>query len=393
MKKNIYLLAVAILLFLGGNVLAAIGFRSTSLMSLIQPSLYLLLLCLILKILLKNSTADKKYSFILLYVYLINVGLHIINQDSGFFLFPTNTILLPFLWVYLFDESSESLKSTVFKLLIAFFIINSMWALFERAFVVNVFPPLASSGWNEEDKLEGFRASALQGSPLTNALCLTVIYTFILISKIKFKYKTYLFILGYMAILCFNTRTSMILWPILFMVNYLYEMKHNIVKSKVLSLLVIIVAIFGLFYFVETAGVGDRLFHGGTLFDESGDVRVRTWEMFMEQDFMKLLFGIGMDSNEIEFMMYNFDVAVIENSWVVYILTIGGLLTILLIYGYYNVFKRILCDYSFYQKTFCIGTFLLLGSTNNGLKEIPISVFLLCCFSMPVLLNKNIIKV
>ena len=55
-----------------------------------------------------------------------------------------------------------------------------------------------------------FRSTALWAHPLANALIVSVLMSYFLVSNLKLKYKLSLWVLGYVAILCFNTRGSII---------------------------------------------------------------------------------------------------------------------------------------------------------------------------------------
>lgn len=395
-SKSFYYIAVLCLLFLGDNVLEGLGFRNEkSIIGLLQPALFVLGCSLVFAIGGGSNRLfyNKKYclgGFVVYLAYLIGAFL---NDYSGFFLFPTNCILLPFLVLLLLDEDDRLFKKKIYHIVLLFFIIESLWCIFERLYVTNIFPPIYDAGWQAERGVEGFRASALQGSPLTNALCLTAIYIFILISDIPYKRKIWFSVLGYAAILCLNTRTSMILWPILLGINTLYESKIRRIKVNLILLIVLgFVATYAVFYLIMSLNIGDRLFGGDALMDESADVRLQTWDMFIKQDFLSIFFSFGFNNDELQSILLMNNITIIENSWVLYFFTLGGIMFILLVISYYHVFKHVFINYTRYQLFFSISSFLLLGSTNNGLKGIPLSIFLIAALTFPLYRSKTFSK-
>lgn len=193
-----------------------------------------------------------------------------------------------------------------------------------------------------------------------------------------------LFVLGFMAIFCFNTRSSMILWSLtllVFIIKIVSSKKKgisNVTKIKFVFMITIILAL--VVYLVNRFDLGDRL-TSQKLMDGSAMVRVRSIDLFLNSNFISILFGLP--SDKIEYLMYKSDILIIENFWIIYFLRYGFIGFSLLITGYSLLLKRILVTYSRHAKIFCIGFFFLLASTNNSLAAYaqPMCIFILSCYS------------
>ena len=307
----------------------------------------------------------------------------------GGYLSVVNYVFVPCLFCLLYPKGDIRFRQKIFKLLFYFFFIESIWAILERVFLINVFPPVSQIEEMGKSVIglygyrEGFRSSALLGSPLTNALCLTCILLFILFSNLKQSTKILCFVIGYLAILCFNTRTSIILWPILFLFSYIYNnRKKGKIKSIVKGLLIFSVVAILFAYIIIANGLADRLI-GRDIMDNSANVRVDTWTMFMAIDHLAVFFSLGVNSDEITTWMELGGVEIIENSFVLYFLELGGIGLLMVIWGYYKIFSHEMKGYSKFARFFILGSFILLGLTNNGLKETAMSLFIICCLVMP----------
>ena len=383
----LYLLAISLLLFIGNNVLYHFGVIPTNIITTILPCFYLL--CLIL---LKNKfrpierSESKKEELILYGIIVLLLFMQMAMKASGFIGSFINMLLLPIMFSFLYPTNCDKLKVKTRKLLISFYCIDSLWSISERVIGINIFPFTGSTDLNNIIySLEGFRSTALQDHPLNNALCLSAIMVFILTSyNFSLNKKLLLFTLGFFAILCFNTRSSMILWAamfLLFSIKYIFSKKcHDSLAKKIFFALFLILSIPTILYFIFRLNLGDRLF-SQKLLDDSAMVRVSSIGLFLNIDFMSIIFGLSQE--KIELLMYKSKVLIIENFWIVYFLRYGLIGFMLLIFGFYKLFKRIFKPYSMYQRIFCLGGFFLLASTNNSLAVYaqPLCIFILSAYS------------
>lgn len=388
MSKTLYLIAVLVLLFFGSSVRAAFGLMDDTNLFLINGTFFVLLACFIVHCCSKGfNKLNREAYYFAFFGILMLIGKFITHV--GGYLSVINYVFVPCLFCLLYPKGDIRFRQRIYKLLFYFFFIESIWAILERVFLINVFPPVSRIEEMGKSVIgvygyrEGFRSSALLGSPLTNALCLTCILLFILFSNLKQSTKTLCFVIGYLAILCFNTRTSIILWPILFIISFIYNnRKKGKIKSIVKGLLIFSVIAVLFAYIIIANGLADRLI-GRDIMDNSANVRVDTWTMFMAIDHLAVFFSLGVNSDEIITWMELGGVEIIENSFVLYFLELGGIGLLMVIWGYYKILSIEMKGYSKFARCFIFGSFILLGLTNNGLKETAMSLFIICCLVMP----------
>lgn len=383
----VYLCAIIILLFVGNNVLYYFGYIPTSVITTILPSVYLVLLAWVLNGFKSYDNKNfKKEEFLLCAIYIYLFLMQLIMKSSGFVGAFINILILPIMVSYLYPSTDESFKAICRKYIVLFYCANSFWSIGERILGKNIFP---FTGAVESDNviysLEGFRSTALQDHPLNNALCLTAIILFILMSSYySLTKKICLFVLGYAAVLCFNTRSSMILWAIIFAVfvlHFIFSKKNHInilTKIRFLFLVLLLVPI-GI-YMMLKYNLGDRLL-SQKLLDDSAMVRISSLEMFLNLDYLSIL--VGLPAKKIEMIMYRSNILIIENFWIILFLKYGLIGLVLLIIGFFRLMKRVLKPYSNFQICFCTVFFVLLASTNNSLAVYaqPLCIFILCGYS------------
>lgn len=383
----VFRISIVLLLFVGNNVLYYFGVVPTSLVTTLLPSFYLCILSLVFH---KFRTFDVRHSkrneLLLFGIVTVLFAMQFYMKAKGFVGDIANMLLLPIMISFLYPSKDEFFKTRIRYLLVLFYCVDSFWSIGERVIGKNIFPFTGVADANVIIySLEGFRSTALQDHPLNNALCLTAIMLFVLSSKqFMLKTKMVLFTLGFMAILCFNTRSSMILWSLtllVFITNIVFSRKKgisNVTKIKFVFMITIIFAL--VIYVVNRFDLGDRLM-SQKLMDDSALVRVRSIDLFLNSNFTSILFGLP--SDKIEYLMYKSDILIIENFWIIYFLRYGLIGFSLLIIGYSLLLKRILGTYSRYAKIFCIGFFFLLASTNNSFAVYaqPMCIFILSCYS------------
>lgn len=388
LSKSLYFLSVFVLLFFGSSVRAAFGIMGDTSIYKINGTFFVLLLCFVAHFFSKGSTKLNKEAY-----YYGTFGiLMLIGKFAthvGGYLSVVNYVFVPCLFCLLYPKGDILFRDRINKLLFSFFFIESIWAVLERVFLINVFPPLyqieelGRSVVGLAGYSEGFRSNALLGSPLTNSLCLTAILLFILFSKLSQTTKIWCFMIGYLAVLCFNTRTSIMLWPILLFFSLMYHNFKTGRIGKIFKSLLVFAIVAALFIYIILAnGLADRLI-GRDLMDNSANVRLNTWAMFLAIDLEQVLFSFGMNIKEISSWMEYGGVEIIENSFVLYFLELGGIGLFMVVLGYYKIFSRTMVVFPMFEKIFIMGSFILLGLTNNGLKETAMSLFIICCLVMP----------
>lgn len=263
------------------------------------------------------------------------------------------------------------------KFIVTFFVIECFVAFIEKVLSNYLF---AEGVWGVDEGVSyGFRSAAFLGHPLQNALCVSVIMSFILTSSdFKPLHKYSLTFLGWLSLLCFNTRSSILLWFFLIVMSLLGDIfKKGSFKKKVLSVLLIVVGISVVLYFLFELHWGDRLLYG-ELMDGSAMTRVNVYDIFDYISEINLWWGTP--SDVLWQAQLRADCLVIENSFIMFVLHFGIVFTAALVVLVANIIRKLLKDYSFKSKAFIIITFLLIANANNALavSAIPLAVFFIC---------------
>ena len=169
------------------------------------------------------------------------------------------------------------------KLFFIFYLFETGMAITERVLGTTIL------GWNdiefsvEDWGVSGFRSAALHGHPLYNALMVSISMAFILFSPLKIKYKMILWSMGYVSILCFNTRGSIVGNALLLAFYIIYVLLFdNSISSRTKVRLVMfssIMTIVGLILFFNV-GLGGRLAEMGLFDESSAQTRIDVWTIF-----------------------------------------------------------------------------------------------------------------
>lgn len=400
MQKILYL-NIIILLFIGVNVFGSFAWQieggEVSFIQSLLPGLYVLIGMFIFKFFTTNSKffyQQKKEEFNLLFFLLFVVVLKSAWGHSGYLGGIFNALFLPVILSSLIPVRrfkkdfyvNKDFKYIIQKIIIYFFIIECSIAIFERILLINLFP--VGSGevvgqLSNQMETGEFRSSALINHPLQNALSVSIIMSFILISTIRDSYKYLLWVLGFLAILCFNTRSSIFMWIILlsvFVIHTVFISKKTSIRRKGFLIWSSLFMVVFLSYLVFGYGLGARILNMGLLDEGSSAVRIKIWDVFDKNNWGYFL--IGHDNIEIFKMIKMVDIDIIENYWLIYIFTYGLILTIGIVYFFSKLFKRLLMGFSSFSKAFVLGCFLLISSTNNSLAVASpaMAIFLLCCY-------------
>ena len=338
----------------------------------LQPMTYILIICFFLA---KTKIQGAFQWVYLIFVIFISVFNLRTGRDADMKMMTTGFILPIFLSNYLKNFKDIKFKLIAQKGIVVFYCVVCGLALVERLLSVNL---LASNiGVSEE----GFRSWALCGHPLANALLISIAMSFILLSDMKRKLE--LFFLGMVALLCFNTRSSMMYWAAAAVLYYFYLVKsHNKLSKKY-------------FYYLMFAGVavtvlmvcfgfGNRIITMGAYDESSAAVRVAIFDIFNYYPLSDFKFGFP--AKDILMLQYRsgIDGLIIENYWLLFLLRFGYIFTsvlsaLMLTFMWKNLKGRKLFDI-FY----ILAAFLMVSSTNNSLSTPNNGIllfFVLCAFA------------
>jgi len=384
MKKYLFYCAIVLILFFGSNVLVflgwGIGVSGSNGVFLIHPGVYFVGVCLLMSFFyLKYIKIEEK---LLIFAFVALLFTMFITKNTGTLSNIPNSLLLPVMLSIYLSLFGSTYKIGIRKLIVVFFVVNCCLALVEKMLTVNFFP---FTGGSALDNIkEGFRSSALQNHYLNNALFTSIILSFILMSKsITLKLKGGLLLLGFVAFLCFNTRSTIVFWGVwsfVFLLSIFADKK--VVFNQKLKF-------FGFFLILGSLAVtlmfqygwGDRLFKMGLLDESSSEARFEAFNIFQFYDLQDFLLGVSAD--KYDFILAKADILILENYWLVFILRYGVIFTVLLTIMYFKLFKRLFIGYSTTQILFTSLPFLIISSTNNSLSgnSMALSVFLLCVYA------------
>ena len=266
-------------------------------------------------------------------------------------------------------ENCKIIQLYVRKFLILFFITNSCIAIVEMITRTHLI------GWVDTTYTEGvktystnsiFRAVALAGSPLNNALLTTILNTYILFSDIKIKNKYMLFGLGIVAVLAFNARAATVVNAMAFFLYYIKEFNHLSMRQKRFSLFALLFLLLGVLFLIFNTNMGSRLVETESLEDDGSiAVRLRLFERISELDFSQFLWGNTLSN--VRLIMEHFGVLVIENFWICYILHLGIIPLGVFTYLYFKLTGNIFRELNKYESIVIAFCFILLASSNNSL--------------------------
>ncbi|MGQ7945104.1 hypothetical protein [Flavobacterium sp. WC2509] len=382
-----YLLFVGILIymFLTTTVAVKIGIKEVGTYSsfILAILFFIKLIGDVNNLLIAKFNEEFRIILLALVIIVIKISLgQFIQIQSVLFFF-----LIPMILSIILGTENKSNKRVIQYLILVFFIVECFLAIYERVFFTNIFSEGAESfeyfgeDWN-------FRSTALLGHPLNNALCISTIMGFIVISSIKIHYKMLLLILGFISLLCFNARGATLIWICLAVIYIISLVTAKKTKNGIRFLL--LVFLLASAYFISLAvvnyGLGGRLVNE-KISGESSQARVDVFKAFTYIDENEFWLG---NSEKYLPIMHKLGAGGIENSYIVFIINYGIVLFIFLCIAYYFWFKRFLKLYTLFNKFIILSSFLLVGSTNNGLIDSePWGFLILGFYCFPIIEKKQ----
>lgn len=383
MKEKIFYILILSVLFLGYNLTTAMGLERNLVL------LFFLLLGLVIIAPKIKYSAPKALKLLLIFVIIYGILRNFFDTREGTRFLIIQIIGTPilfsaankFLDLNIVPDRYIRLWSKIFKALIFSFLVVTGMALVERV-TGHIILGWSDVTYEGVDISTEFRSTSLLGHPLANALFVTIIMNFLLITPIRNKYKYGLWTLGFVSLLCFNTRSSIV--GCLLMMG-LYVARTIVFNRKVslttkISTVFLSVIIGGLCYvLVYNYGFGGRLLDMGLFDDSSAQTRVNAWDFINYIKINDLLYGISFDQKEL--LKLQLGVFGLENFWIDMTLGYGLLIFIPYVLLTVKVIRETYKGYSLFDALFTTSAFVLTASTNNSLATdfTPLFVFLICC--------------
>lgn len=292
--------------------------------------------------------------------------------------------ILPALLSALLRESSPGALLAVRAAILIFYVSETILGITERILNFHMFPMVS------EDDLDNaanvvkdwqFRSTAFRGHPLANALTVSTIAGYILITDRLGKVaKAVLIGMGLFSLFCFNARASILAWVLLMgitYVRYLYQKKFSPVVT--LGSLMVVPLIVGFVYlYLADSGLGGRILNEDIM-DGSAATRLNVLEAFHYIPTFDLWYGNYQNYMPVT---YALGAAGIENSLIVLVVRYGLIMTVFIVVIYFCWMRSLLEELNWYSWSVVILAFFLLGMTNNNLAgHFYWVLFVLCHFA------------
>lgn len=387
--EKAYFISILVILFCGENVLNAIGWNLNggSFFMLIYPYFYTLLALTIYIISKNNSTNSIENKIFVKHALIILLGIFVfksfILKDVGYVTSYINAFVIPILVCYTSNYYIKRNNSNQYKLckcIEGFFIVECSLAIFERVVGWNTFEVVENSTLIAAGE---FRSSALQAHFLSNALIVCIVMNFMLTSKMQVQRKILFIGLGFLALLCFNSRAAIVIELIavsFYFFTVVFKNSRRSHKEKKYFLYLTFAALLALPTLISM-GWGGRLFATSTFAkDDNFLIRMRAIDMFDYISGDRLLFGI--EPTMMKVLMMKVNIPIIENFWIVFAFYYGTILSIILLAVYWKILSMRLKNFSIISIFINVGAFIFISSTNNSLSAgIPaLSFFILCTY-------------
>lgn len=389
---NIIAYIITFLLFIGPVVLSLLGWTVEGDMTShvkYYPAFYILLVFTFSSLF--NNSAWNKYNKIALLIVFITIiyfsttRLLLGRKISSMVLL--NSMSLPAMYFLFWHIVKEKYKKGVLNTILTLFIANNLLAIYERFSHTLFFPfdlirkDLNMAGVEETDV---FRSTALLAHPLSNALIMSIVMSFILLSDMKTNKKYTLYFIGLIGIFCFNARAAIIISVLIFA---LYHAKRILsdntsMSVKILSILLAVVTVIFIKYLFDIGLAGRFAERGNFAQDDSALQRLYVWMLFQKYDISYFLWGLPGDMIQ-KMTLSAYGSRYVENWFIASTLSVGLIITISIILLFIPLFKSAVKPFSKYNSFLLIFTCIGLASTNNSLAcGVPaIATFFTCCYA------------
>lgn len=375
-KSNVLLIIIFVLIFLSGtnvdtflHLKPNLPYDEWPAFYHFAPSDWLLILFFILTFRYKFLTY-KPEIYLILILSLAVIYNSILGLDSDLRNFIPALLIPPLFSILLQDNKRSIDKKQILKTIYIFYYLECSIAIFEKIFMVHIFPQIGIAGSLLDLEYSGeFRSTSLFGHPLANATFVTLVISFTLMSNISFKRKLLCWFIGFIAILCFNTRLAIVLNLGLFLIyslDIIFSKKTT--QSNRLLIVSFIVIVSYIISYALSKGFGGRLMKMGLYDQDSAAVRIDIWNIFDYYSIWNLLYK-GIDFNQQDLIMSNagVDYMTIENFWLVYFLRFGLIILIIMTIFYFSFYYNLSKGLSIKQCLYIYIPFLIQVSSFNSI--------------------------
>lgn len=303
------------------------------------------------------------------------------NKSAGMSFFINSVFEPLMLCAVLRLFNSSQLKRLRFYLL-SFVCVECIIAIYEY-FFGNFLFAISVDSLKMVTGQEEMRAYALHGHPLQNSFLVSMVMCGIITSNLNINFRYVFFFIGYLALFCFNSRSSIYFMGIILLMNLWRDfiVKKQSLWKKICLFLFLGIAIFYLLIFVQTHNMGTRLAIGMNSDDSSSYARFILLNI-LTNDMSLTDILVGLPSSMSTFYMVKYSLVAIENSVVNLIFAFGIFYTVFFFLYWFKIFKYI--GSNKFTLLCLIIIMALLFNTNNALQTfcpiIPMAIMVLYAF-------------
>lgn len=378
MQIKLFYVTVFLMFFLSGtNVLYSIHYPKE-----LPPLAFWGIFLLVLSLGIQKLIYYKTELMLIGLLVLVMIFNYITGRDIAVVAYLTAIMCPPF-FSYIIEKLKWKIKKNKLqKIIYLFYITNCVLAIFERLTYHCIFPNLGfETGFNEWN--DEFRSYSLYGHPLSNGEITLLLMNVILWSNLNMKKKYALWLLGFAALLCFNSRLAILLSILVYIVYIIYNLfctkeraskKYFYVLNTILGLALIL--------YLFSIGWGNRLVNNDLL-DGSASVRIFIWDIFKRQSWVTFLFGQKYSFMEQLMLRNGLSDYIIENCWILFVFRYGILFLGLMVVFYVPLFIKYLKHYSLIARFLIVVPWLIYISSSNSLATggLSITVLLLVLYT------------
>ncbi|GGB88070.1 VpsF family polysaccharide biosynthesis protein [Dyadobacter sediminis] len=364
-KKWFPIIATMLCMFGGPGVLLFIGYPQSdaggSAIFRIHPLGYFLILLTIYNVIRYNYFVGifKEYwgytiCVAIVLIYSLTYG----TSKGNLFLF--NVLFCPALVIYNFQFMDIKRWRQVMLILKIFFYSDCVLAILENVFRFKLFPI------NETAIL--FRSNAFQGHPLNNSLFLIFFGLFFYAYEKNFVRQMIIIALTVGALASFGVRSGLVAFSLgitLLSLKFVENGKLNFSMKNIATLVILFVSVI---YIVFYTSLGTRITAVGSFQDNSTEVRFGAYSLFLGISWNEIIWGTPQEL--IDYLMYIYNIKIIENFWIIWVLKYGIVFTAYLaVYFIIFLFKitKLGFPWGLYNRYAVLGCFLIAASSNNSL--------------------------
>lgn len=387
MKPGV-LLTVVLLAFLGGDyILDVVGYPhhdfNSSFVFRLHPLTYLASFLILYYLKLKKLKFSDFFSkmrneTVFLSVCLIIICYLGLVRTLNSISFLLDALCLPAILSILLKITEQNTLFKFQKLVYVCFFLNASLAIIEKIIGASL---LSDGSYYFKDY---FRATAIYGHPLNNALIMGVLTVILFFSSKSTALKITVLISGLLSIICFGARGALVGVFLSIAANQvstffnLKKKKLDYTTAKKDLFYLGIIAVIG-FIIINFTGLGDRIVALAYV-DSSAASRINAFSVLRGIDFSDLLWGF--ETSEINHFQHNAGVQEIENFWIQWILRFGLVATVFLAIFLFRFLYRMMAFVKKDIKITLLFVFVFVASTNNSLSTntMALSILVLTCY-------------